>query len=318
MANAPLDAYIGFGQVSFDNDGKLWACLTTNNKQAGDREKYNFTGTEFTIQGSAFAGMIDGENYWLISTLASGSCNPKGGIFEFKVWKQGEGGAKGSFDKAAGEAQALQWQKDGCNAAIEVSGIPALKTFVKVLHELKIIATNETREIVARLNITDEQCPALEEALAVFWAYLIGNEGNTPDEGTPAYEAALLINDAGLMSLPALSPEMLPNVPRKNVMGKITGHKVECFPFTGNLPSYDAITVALPKKEEKKSGKGSWGSSGGVDPTKVLEARQAFIIKNFNEAGLTTNATTLKDVFDVASLKDGKLFLDFLAVVMGK
>ncbi|HYX16476.1 MAG TPA: hypothetical protein VE944_19335 [Nostoc sp.] len=318
MANAPLDAFIGFGQVSFVDADKTWVALTANNKQTGEREKYNFTGENFTLQASAFTGVIDGDNHWLIAVLGTGSCNPKGGVFEFKVWKNGEGGNKGSFDKAAGDALGLQWQKDGCYAAIEVSSIPVMKTFVKVMSELKIICTNESKELLVRMNIAEADCPALEAAFSVFWAYLVANDGETPEEGTEAYSAALLINESGLMCLPAMSAEMLPNVPLKNVMGKITGHKVECFPFAGELPFIDGVSVVLPKKEEKKGGgRGSYSGGGSVDPKAALEARAKFYVSEM--AKCDENITDIKGAY--ASIKANKEYHEYselLLKIMGK
>lgn len=319
MANAPLDAFIGFGQVSFVDNDKTWVALTANNKASGEREKYNFTGENFTLQTSAFTGVIDGDNHWLIAVLASGSCNPKGGTFEFKVWKNGEGGNKGSFDKAAGEALALQWQKDGCYAAIEVSSIPVMKIFVKVMSELKIICTNESKELVVRMNITEADCPALETAFSQFWSYLLIHDGETPEEGDPAYDAALLINESGLMCLPAMSSDALPSVPLKNVMGKITGQKIECFPFTGDLPFIDGVTVALPKKEEKKGGsRGSgYGGGGSVDPKAVLEARVKFYVTEM--AKCDESITDIKGAFtSIRANKEYLAYSELLLKVMGE
>ncbi|MEH1821923.1 MAG: hypothetical protein V7L31_23060 [Nostoc sp.] len=319
MANAPFDAFIGFGKTSFISDDKTWAALTFN-KTGRDEGKYDFNGNEFTLQGSAFAGVIDGDNYWLIAVLASGACNGKGGVFEFKLWKQGENGAKGSFDKAAGEAQALQWQKDGCLAAINVNDIPTLKTFVKVASELSIILTNETREIVVRCNPEageKDAIDALEEALATYWAFCLGNENADPEEGTPEYKAAILVQHSGLMTQPALTEAMLPSTPLKSITGKVTGHKVECFPFTGTLPSYDAITVTLPKKEEKKASKGNWGSGGSVDPKAVLEAREKFYISQMAQAD--ASIVSLKDAF--SSIKASKEYAglsELILQVMGQ
>ncbi|ODH00232.1 hypothetical protein A4S05_34085 [Nostoc sp. KVJ20] len=188
----------------------------------------------------------------------------------------------------------------------------------KVLHELKIIVTNETKEITVRLNITDTECPELETALSVFWAYIICNEGNTPEEGTEAYAAALQIGEAGLMSLPAMTVDMLPNVPLKNVMGKITGHKLECFPFTGECCPYEKLEITLPKKEER-SGKG--GRSGGgysVDPKAVLEARAKFFTEQV--ALLDPEVKTLAQALEVASTPKSPILakVELLLKVMGQ
>lgn len=267
----PLDAYIGFGQTSFTSDDKVWAGLTLN-KTGRDEGKYDFKGNEFTLQGSAFTGVVDGDNYWLIAVLASGTCNGKGGIFEFKKWVAKTDEKPGHFDKAAGEAQAVQWQKDGCLAAIYANDIPALKTFVKVLSELSVIVTNQTHEIVVRCNPEageKENVDALESALSVFWAHCLATNNALPEESSPEYKAILLVQQSGLMSIPALDESMLPKVPIFNVMGTISGQRVECFPYEGDVCPYTKVLVDLPRKEEKKAGARN-GYSGGATVTTTV------------------------------------------------
>ncbi|MEH2140123.1 hypothetical protein [Nostoc sp.] len=314
----PLDSYIGFGKTEFISNDKQWAALRLNKTVGTEPGKYDFTGTDFILQVSAMAGIIDGDNYWLVATLGSGSCN-KGGVFEFKSWKSGENGAKGTFDKTKGEELCKQWQIDGCNAVIHCNDIPVLKVMVKVLSELNIIVTNESRELTVRLNITEDMCGDIETSLAEFWVWCLANNVDDLAEGMPQYDHALKLNEAGIMTLPAMTSEALPNIPLKNLTGKITGHKVECFPFKGELPAIDGVDVVLPKKEEKKGGKNNWGSGGSVDPKAALEARQAFVIKAYNDAELCTNATTLKDIFATGlTSKEGKEFLEFITKVMGR
>lgn len=266
----PLDAYIGFGQTSFTSNDKAWAALTLN-KTGRDEGKYDFKGNEFSLLGSAFTGVIDGNNYWLIAVLSSGACNGKGGVFEFKVWKGGIDGAKGSFDKNAGEAQAQQWQKDGCFAAINVNEIPMLKTFVKVAAELSIILTNQSKEFLVRCNPEageKDAVDALENALSTYWAFCLGNNNDDPSEGTDEYKAALLVQQSGLMSQPVLEVADLPSTPTYSLTGKKIGDKVECFPYEGDVCPYTKVLVDLPKKEEKKAGsRGGYGGGATVTTT---------------------------------------------------
>ncbi|QKQ76357.1 hypothetical protein [Nostoc sp. TCL240-02] len=313
----PLDSYIGFAQTQFDNGGKQWAALRLNKTAGGEPGRYDFTGTEFTLQTNAMAGIIDGDNYWLVVSMGAGSCN-KGGVFEFKSWKQGEGGAKGTFDKMKGEELAKQWQIDGCNAVIYCNDIPVLKTMVKVLSELGLIVTNESREIVVRTNITTEQCIDLEVAMSEFWVYCLENDVDTLAEGMPQYDAALKLNDAGIMCLPALTDEVLPSVFLKSpISGKITGHKVECFPFKGELPSIDGVDVVLPKKEEKKGSKGNWSGCGSVDPAKMLEARVKFYVTEMSKCD--KNIADIKGAFSsIKANKEYKEYSDLLLNVMGR
>ncbi|MEH2200214.1 hypothetical protein [Nostoc sp.] len=267
----PLDAYIGFGQLSFISEDKAWAALSLN-KTGRDEGKYDFKGESFEMSVKAMAGHIINDEHWLIAVLGEGSCN-KGGVFEFKVWKQGTDGNKGSFDKAAGEAQALQWQKDGCHAAIEVSGIPVLKAFVRALAETKYIVREPGEKITVRCNIPDAEIPTLENAFKVYWDYLLEHEGNDPEEGHAAYDAGCLIAEAGLPTYPCATSDDLPSVELRNKLGKVSGKTTKCFSFTGELPKYDALTVVLPKKEEKKtSGNRSYGNAV-VDPKAVINAR---------------------------------------------
>ncbi len=312
----PLDAYIGFAQHSFKSNEQTWVALLLN-KTGNNEGKYDFKGNDFILPVNVFTGLIEGENHWLICVLSSGACLPKTGVFEFKVWKQGENGAKGSFDKSKAEELAIQWQKDGCLAAISVNEIPVLKTLVKVLHDLKVILRPLSNEITVRLNIEKEQCPEIENALSVFIAHML--TGEEPAEGTEAYKAATVVSDAGLMALPCLSEKDLPFTILRSILGKETGRKVECFPFTGTLPSYESLTVALPTKEEKKASKSSWSGSGNVDPKKVLEARKQFIIDEMKV--IAPNANTLTDVYTAISGKENhesKEYLEFLLGILGK
>ncbi|WP_138500981.1 hypothetical protein [Nostoc sp. PA-18-2419] len=318
MANVALEAYAGFAQHSFVSDEKVWAGLKLN-KGGGSDGKYDFTGDSFVLQTSVFTGLIDGDDYWLMAVLGAGSCNPKGGTFEFKAWKAGTDGAKGSFDKTAAEAIAIQWQKDGCFAAIHCNDIPVLKTMVKVLHEAKIIAKPGSGEITVRLNSeATDMCPQLETALSEFWFYLLAHEGNTPDTDDPAYAAAGVIAAAGLMSMPCLSSEDLPSVPLYDLFGKKNGVKVECFPFSGELPSYDAVTVTLPKKEEKKSRSGGGYGAVTVDPKAVLEAREKYFITQL--ALHDPEVKTLADAINVVTTPKSPLAAkaELLLKVMGQ
>ncbi|MBW4674314.1 MAG: hypothetical protein KME52_09920 [Desmonostoc geniculatum HA4340-LM1] len=320
MANVALEAYQGFAQHSFISNETVWAGLRLN-KGGGSDGKYDFTGDSFTLQVGTFTGLIDGDNYWLIAVLASGSCNPKAGVFEFKSWKNGEGGAKGSFDKAAAEAIALQWQKDGCFAAIHCNDIPVLRTMVKVAHELKIIAKSGSGEITVRLNTeAADMCPQLETALSEFWCYLIANEGNTPGAGNPAYAAAGVVAAAGLMSMPCLSNEDLPSIPLYDIFNKRTGTKIECFSFTGELPSYDAVAVTLPKKEErKKGGGGNWGGGSPAESTEVvLATREKYFVSQL--ALHDPEVKTLADAINVVTSLKSPLAAkaELLLKVMGQ
>jgi hypothetical protein len=267
MANVALEAFAGFCQHSFVSNEKTWVALTLN-KSGKNEGKYDFTGDDFVLPATVFTGAVDGDDYWLVAVLESGACN-KGGCFEFKSWKNGADGAKGSFDKTASDALAVKWQSDGCLALIHCNDIPVLKTAAKVLHELKIVVKPGSGEITVRTNIVADQCHDIEVALAEFWCYLLANEGNTPDEGTKEYERAVTIAQAGIMALPAMANEDLPCKVLYDVMGKKKGVKLECFPFTGELPSYDAVSVAFPKKEERKKSNGN-GYGGGATVTTTV------------------------------------------------
>ncbi|MEH1775079.1 hypothetical protein [Nostoc sp.] len=312
---SPLEAYIGFAEHSFISGDKVWAGLTLNNDTSGKNgDKYVFKGEEFTLQASAFAGLIDGDNYWLVATLASGSCNGKGSLFEFKVWKDG------AFDKPASEELAKKWQLDGCNAAICVNDIPMLKTFVKVLSELSIIAVNETREIIVKLNpeaCSREAMDLLESSLCKYWAFCLANENADPEEGSKEYAAAILVQQSGLMSQPALTEAMLPSVPLKSLTGKVTGQRVECFPFKGDACPYEALEITLPKKQDKrKSANGS--GYGSVDPAKVLEARAKFFTDNV--ALMDAEVKTLAQALEVATVSKSPIAqkVEMLLRVMGQ
>ena len=310
---APLDAFKGFGKPAFTSDDKTWVALTLNKTGRNDGQ-YDFKGEDFVLPATVFTGVIKGDDHWLIASLSPGAIN-KGGCFEFKVWKNGETGAKGSFDKAAGEELGKQWQTDGSLAAVHVNNIPVLKTAVKILHELKIIVRPGNGEIIVRLNITEEQCPAVETALNGFWSYVAAN-GDVPSDKDPAYAHAVEVNKIGLMSLPVVSEEQLPQVVLYDLFGKPTGRKIDCFPFSGQLPMYDAVTVDLPGKEAPKGKGGGYGGGGSVDPVAVLNARRDFIIKE--ASALDESVKTLKDVY-AQTLKSGscKDFVEFLIRVMG-
>lgn len=312
----PLDSYAGFAQTSFMNGDKLWAALTLN-KTGRDEGRYDFKGESFDIPATAMTGVIDGDNYWLIATLGSGACN-KGGVFEFKSWKQGTDGNKGSFDKAKGEALALQWQLDGCNAAINVNNIPALKVFVKVLHELKIIVSNESKAITARLTITEDLCADIETSLAEFLAWALCNDVDTLDEKMPQYAHAVKLSEAGIMALPVLSNDGLPGAPKVSITGKVIGHEIKCFPFKGELPCYESVDVVLPKKEDKKGG-GSGRSYTPAESTKdALEAREKFFVSSM--ALVNPEIKTLADALE--RFTDAKTPLidiaEIILKVMGK
>ncbi|MCC5640550.1 hypothetical protein LC593_32920, partial [Nostoc sp. CHAB 5844] len=83
-----------------------------------------------------------------------------------------------------------------------------------------------------------------------------------PKQGTPEYDAANTVSLAGLMAIPVLSNDQLPSITLRDMFGQPAGEKINCFPFTGELPSYTAITVTPPKKADKKgNGKGGYGGA---------------------------------------------------------
>lgn len=253
MANkiAPLEGF-EFGKYTFEDNGKLWACLKGNK---GDGQ-YNFKGDDFVLKSTVFTGLVCGDDYWLVCVLASGSVG-SGGTFDIQIRKQIDG--KWTVLKEDSEKQAIQWHKDGCLTLIHCNDIPVLKTLCKVLHELKIICKPGSGEIVVRYNITEDKCPEIENALSVFLAKAL--TGETPASGTPEYDAAVIVANAGLMAMPVLSGNDLPCKLLYDLFGKLTGQEVECFSFTGELPCYEALTVTPPKASERKSRSGGYGGA---------------------------------------------------------
>ncbi|MEJ1930343.1 hypothetical protein WDZ92_08670 [Nostoc sp. NIES-2111] len=286
----PLDAF-EFGKFTFENDGKLWACLKGNKGEGA----YNFKGDDFVLKSNVFTGLVDDGNYWLVTNLASGSIG-SGQTFDIAIREQKDG--KWTVNKEESEKQAIQWQKDGCNAVILCNEIPVLKTLVKVLDDLKVILKPGSGEITVRYNITDEQTPAIENALALFITKALS--GELPKPNTPEYDAAAVVANAGLMALPVLSQEQLPQKVLYDLFNNPVEKVVECFPFEGEVCPYTKLLVTPPKPSEKKgSGRGGYG---GANVTTTVTAylspseREKYICESLRSMGMTIEGDNIASI----------------------
>lgn len=292
----PLDG-IEFGKITFENDGKLWAALKSNK---GD-SNYSFKGDDFVLKTNVFSGLIDGDNYWLVANLSPSACAP-GGSFEISIREQKDG--KWTVNKEEGEKQFKQWYADGCNALILCNDIPVLKTLIKVLSEFKIILKPGNGEIVIRFNITDEQCPAIEQALSTFIAKAL--TGEMPAPNTPEYEAATEVHKVGLMAKPVLSVDELPFKVQYDLFQNPIGKVVECFPYEGEVCPYTKLLVAPPKLEAKKGRSGGYGANVTTTVTAYLtpSEREKYICDSLRAMGMTIegdNIAAIQKAMVVAS-----------------
>lgn len=254
MANlAALDAFIGFGQYSFVDNEKTWLALKGNK---GDG-KYNFKDDNFDLPCTVLTGIVIDDDYWLCAIVSTKALE-KNGCIDISIREEKDG--KWTVNTVKQDEICKLWCESGQNVLIHCNDIPVLKTFVGILHEYKMIVRPYSESITVRFNITDEQCKDIQAALCTFLMYAVVN--GLPKQGTPEYDAAQTVNLAGLMALPVMSNDQLPSITLRDLFGQPAGEKINCFPFTGELPSYTAVTVTPPKKADKKgSGKGGYGGA---------------------------------------------------------
>jgi hypothetical protein len=243
----------------------------------------------------------------------------KKGVFEFKVWKNGEDGAKGSFDKVTGESLVKRFQGDGSLAAINVDNIASLKALVAVLHEVGIVvAPAVDSKIKAHVSLPEGQYEALIDAYTLLFGYFIESKNEAPEEGTEGDRALDLISGLNAVVLPVLDVASIPGTDIKDKMGKVKGRTTYIFPYEGDMPFARAVFTP-PVVETKKSGGGgkSFGSGGSYDPLKNLNARRDFVLQEFK--AVNAELTTLEKVWESCRKADDNLtYFEFIVKIMGK
>lgn len=315
MAYSPkaLDSLFGATVATYDSNGVHVAALRSRKGEG----QWDFKGNDFLLEAKVMTGMLDAKTgkYYLVFNTVAG-CEGKDGLFEIAV-KEKNGEGKFAPNKEKSSEQQLLWNKGYNTVALLTEGIDNFSILAKVLFEMQAIV-KAPKALTAKYVLDAEVKTDLEAALCEHLSDFIAN--GKPKAGNPILERVKVIADNGILVLPILDAAQLPKREIKDDYGEVEEVVTECFPYDGELPFWSSIGVVLPAMPEKNGNGGkSWGNSGGsVDPKAALEARQAFVIKAFNDAQLCTNAVTLKDVFDGCDGKDGKAYLEFVCSVMGK
>lgn len=242
---------LNYNENLVERNGKKIVELKSN---AGDGT-YSYKEKNFEFPYAAITGVIDGGKHYLLASLDIAPVK-NAGLLEFKIWGEKTDG-KSTIDAKAVAAAELEWHKDGAIAVILVDDIPMLAAVARVLASNKIIAKNK---MIIDLKVNEADVKIAEESLEAFLMSVVA-EG-LPKKDSEMFKIFQKCKEYGIGLLPYMSREELPQTVIRDDFDQPIGNVPLCFPFTGDLPTYDSVEFTSPTiKPRNGNGSGSGGST---------------------------------------------------------
>lgn len=292
-------------------DGKEILQLSPNIGQTGEREKYNYKGTEFVIPGcSALGGYIRGDNHWLVF-VSNASLLDVCKIFVYQ---------SGATNKEEIE-KATESFKQNLLGAILVNDIPAWKSLCKILFEHNVLVKHpKEKDIKTDISKTQADIDIASDILHVLITVALEiGKGNllssiplVKEQSANANIVALtttykISEPTGLLGKYAqifsaleliTSEEQIQTRQKQEIIdGQAFDSDEEelvIFPYTGEFPSTIQIKFdpTEPKPYTKNGGNYGGSTSVNVEGYSADEGYKQFI-RFMNDETLATHLTSL-------------------------